>query len=177
MKYLKKLSIIILLTVLSISVNAQEHFKFLGISISGTFTDIKPKLESAGFEFVGKEQGYDMYSFIGSFIGKVTKISVSLTPISKQVMSISCSFKGHSTLEEASLEYIDIVKSLNAKYGASVRSKDLANDIVSQSAWNIETAYITAIIYGERKCTLLYMDRINGILFNKEMETINQSQL
>ena len=182
MKFSKQLLIIILLLIVfCFNTMAQNntHIKFMGVSMSGSFAIIKPKLEKLGFRYKGKQkENANMENFSGIFIGKNAELSVSVTPISKTVMCIQCTLQSNASIELTKIEYSNILESLITKYGDPTRSTDQKDgEILMDTMWELENGIIGISMTINKSCILIYLDKVNGMLGNTEDEKIIQSQL
>lgn len=64
---MKKILIILLITVSTISLKAQEHLTFKGVPIDGTLDTYVDNMQKAGFSFIGKQEGIALLT--GDFAG------------------------------------------------------------------------------------------------------------
>lgn len=77
-------SLVLLLAV--VSVRAQEHLSFKGISIEGSMVDFCQKLKAKGFTLVERQN--DISLFVGDFTGRDATVGVSATDDGENVFAV-----------------------------------------------------------------------------------------
>jgi len=91
---MKKVLVLMMLAVMSISASAQSqnHLKFQGIPIDGTFAQFEAKLKAKGWKYdVEESRGYDVDTrlYKGTFAGNKGELHVFRSPNSKVVFGVS----------------------------------------------------------------------------------------
>jgi hypothetical protein len=137
----------------------------MGLSVSGTFQDIRPKLEDKNFIFIGKEErNPNVYDFYGSLSGRRLDLSVHVTPVTKQIYCIYYAIQ-YTNMADAMSGYLSMEEALSKKYGATPTVKgEEVNDPIVAKTWNMETQMVVLSLHPTGTCSIITMDRINGIL-------------
>lgn len=84
---MKKIFILMLFAVMAIGVQAQEHLKFQGIPIDGTFSQFEAKLNAKGWVYDYESEDARVYD--GVFGGMNGWLYLHRTPKSKKIYSVS----------------------------------------------------------------------------------------
>ncbi len=85
---IKKIFLVLILSVITISVNSQTHMKFMGITMDGNVNEFCEKLSSLGLK-KDKEQLKDGVCFKGQFYGEDADFIVHYDVETKNVYSVS----------------------------------------------------------------------------------------
>lgn len=119
---MKRLSAILVLFFVAISVVAQEHLSFKGIPIEGSMTTFCQKLKAKGFTSIGRDNNVRMFS--GDFTGRKATVGVTATADGKNVFGVVVLFDPSdewNTLVNTYNYYKDLY---TRKYGDPTISKE-----------------------------------------------------
>lgn len=174
---MKHISILLLAIVLSIGgalAQSDDHIKFMGISLSGLISDIRPKLERVGFKYTGSA-GTDKYHFTGKMDAKTVLLTIIVTPITKQVMCMNLDYPFHQNRSDAFDDYTTMSYTLSGVTGESASITDESNlqqDTLAETHWDVPEGTIKLSLSSELGLSLMFMDRINGLIHYKENKSL-----
>jgi hypothetical protein len=174
---MKQLSILLLAIVLSIGwaqAQSDDHIKFMGLSISGSFPDIKPKLERAGYKFFGTGAA-DTYRFMGKMDGKTVQLTIIVTPITKQVISMNFDYPVYQNRGIALEDYQSMSYTLSGMTGEAACITDERNlqaGLLAETKWVKQDGTIKLTLSSDLGISILFVDRINGIAYFKENKSL-----
>ena len=190
---MKKLFIMTLLCVMSISVSAQEHLTFKGVSIDGHLSVFVEKLKTKDFKTVVVNSDSAMLK--GNFGGNDCTIAVYATKTSKIVHTVCVEVSESDSWSTLKSTYNEYKSSLATKYGNG-KSLEIflspyeAGDGYEMSALRLNkcvymTKYTTlkgeiilTIGYLEGgKVVLYYIDKANNALSEAEEKRLINSDL
>lgn len=114
---MKKLFLLLILTLNSLLLSAQSHFTFKGIPMDGHISTFVEKMKSKGYIVVKKAE--DAYIMKGSFAGKDAKIFIISTPQTKTVCRVAVLIEPvEYTWESFKNLYLDFRHYYIEKYGS-----------------------------------------------------------
>lgn len=113
---MKSKYLIILFSLATASVFAQEHLSFKGVPLDGTLEEYISKMKKSGFIHLGTEDGTALLS--GEFAGyKDCIVGVSTLKQKDLVHKIGVLFPSNDTWSTLSGNYFDLKEMLTEKYG------------------------------------------------------------
>ena len=123
---MKRLFIILVLTISSLSLYSQEHLKFKGVPINGSLDTFVETMKTKGYTLVESRQGVALMQ--GTFAGvKLCRIFIVST--NDVVWKVAAEFPSHDTWLEVKREYNRLKDSFATKYGIKPESEErLPND-------------------------------------------------
>lgn len=112
---MKKVFLILIAIIIAIAANAQSHLQFMGIDIDGNCSSFVQKLSAKGFTLKENIEtgGAIMH---GTFTGKNVEVYILVTPISKQVMSVSVYYPKDNSWSSIKYDYFKLKNSFKQKY-------------------------------------------------------------
>jgi hypothetical protein len=178
------IALVVFLTMNFLGYSQADHILFKGVPVDGTLAEYVSKMEEAGFNVLGSEDGTTLLE--GDFAGyNNCFVSVATLKQKDLVYKIGVLFPNKETWSELSNNYFDLKDMLIEKYGkpTTVTEKfvgftDAGSDDNSKmfkvkldnckfsAVWKTEKGEIQLIIDHESvsRCfvRLLYIDKING---------------
>lgn len=123
---MKRLIIILVLLVSSLSLYSQEHLKFKGIPINGILKSFVETMKTKGYSFVDSDQGVALME--GTFAG-VEPCNIYVVSTNDLVWKVAAEFPSHDTWKEVKREYNNLKESFATKYDVTPESVEkLPND-------------------------------------------------
>lgn len=123
-----------------------QNISFTGIPLGTRLEDFKAKLIEKGYTYDNNESNkvdsHDTYYFNGVFVGSVVALSITTTPKSKLISSVSINFKDYTTEKEGVTEgiintkYKEIEQSLRNKYTNTEISEWSNGNIIKATTFN-----------------------------------------
>lgn len=123
---MKRLIIILVLIVSSLSLYSQEHLKFKGIPINGSLKSFVETLKTKGYSLVDSDKGIALLE--GTFAG-VESCTIYVVSTNDLVWKVAAEFPSHDIWKEVKREYNNLKEAFAAKYGVKPESMEkLPND-------------------------------------------------
>ena len=119
---MKKVIATVLCSMFMFIAGAQEHLEFKGIPLDGKTSEFVKKLTDAGFKYLGREDGSDI--FTGTFTGKNCTVIIESTPITNTVYSAFVILDQERDWATLKSDYSMLKKGLTAKYGEPYEFKE-----------------------------------------------------
>lgn len=162
-------------SLLTLSINAQDHFTFKNIPIDGSITTFTSALESQGYTFVSSVNRSKLFE--GKFIGKDALIVVSTNEDTQLVSGVVVMIDVPVDWSAIESMYGYVKNLLTLKYGAPVEVTEnteednilaslLTGQLTWESYWNFSNGVIgLQVDYDDSlgaSIDLIYLDKINS---------------
>ena len=166
-----------------LSINAQEHMKFMGIPIDGTVENFTLKLKAKALTYdavKSKKAGPGDRIFRGTFMGEKAEFDVYYNPKSKMVFGVMVALS-YSSVELAYNPFKNIAEQLLKKYPKAVyeASKDSdgdANGFTFSIQNKAETKRIGIIIHTLQPSKSLLNDACSIYLMYTDVENFQKNE-
>lgn len=118
---MKKIITLLLLAV-TMSAFAEDHLKFMGITIDGSLPEFGTALEKKGFE---KSSIFHQSVYEGYFAGREAYVIPTGDPASLSIAGVAVYFKNNGTWKDMESTYQSIKDGLQIKYGDPIEVKEV----------------------------------------------------
>lgn len=180
-------SFLMLLTVVLVRLNAQEHMLFMKNPINGTMNEFVTQMKSKGF--VHDYTGNDGMIMKGVFAGKDCSIVIVCTPKTKTVWKVAVIFeREYTSWSSLKIDYLEIVNSYIGKYGNPTKKFDFFSNPYEEgdgyelqavkmdkcyyrTFWELERGNIVISIDKNAKISIGYEDKLNSEKLDKERQS------
>ena len=127
---MKKIISVLFALCLCMAASAQQHMKFMGISLDGTVDNFALKLKAKGVTYdavKSKAAGPGVRVFNGMFMAEDAIIRVAYNPKSRMVFSAVVELQ-YPTVKSAHIPFLNLTESLKQKYPNATCEENLGPD-------------------------------------------------
>lgn len=170
---MKRLVFSLILALFSImTINAQEHIKFMGIPVDGNITSFQTKLQQKGFQVseLSKYAEVGTRVFEGQFTSESTKVAVYYnSKLNNLVYAVRVIYDKQQSYFDTKAIVESMVERLESKYETKSEKQTDSDLQKEKHAISIPTGWIyvwmqeTDRIYNHYKLFIQYDDLTNGI--------------
>ena len=176
---MRKLVLFIIACLITISIQAQEHLRFMGIELKGTITNFQTKLQSKGLKVspLSREQPNGVRVFEGNFSGTDAYIYVFYNEKTKEVYRAKAVImrEGKDLIEQLMQKF---ETKLDTKYGTINKYSELIEDEYMQKFTQhgyivpngTITLFITSTSYIAQSTFFLHIDYTDKDNSNKNTQ-------
>lgn len=184
---MKKLFLLLILTLNSLLLSAQKHFTIKGITMDSPYPTFMKEMEEKGLETIIKQD--EGCAMKGQFAGKDATFFIIGTPKSKTVWRVRIDLEKKKEWSDLLDEFVEMTEHYTAKYGEpekkfhyTVKPYEIGDGkemealkdkkILFVYFYNLDEGMISVEISKDQCISIKYEDKINTELKNSEKESV-----
>lgn len=184
---MKKLFLLLILTLNSLLLSAQKHFTIKGITMDGPYPTFMKEMEEKGLKTIIKQD--EGCAMKGQFAGKDATFFIIGTPKSKTVWRVRIDFEKKNEWSDLLNEFVEMTKHYTTKYGEpedkflnTVKPYEIGDGkemealkdgkILFVYFYNLDEGMISVEISKNQCVSIKYEDKINTELETSERESV-----